>query len=130
LADEERERRLNYDRRKLKEHRVVESFFRAARVSYDHAKSAADDRQIQRGLAAGLLQTQKRVEQIDHWGVNSNLLPDYAELLKALSGAYPQARIAALSGDIAGLDEMRAQLDAHFERIASLLAEAAEAKDE
>jgi hypothetical protein len=130
MAAEEHERRLNYDKRHLKEHRAVLKFLVATRARYDHANSKAAVGAIQRRLPPAVDGVRARIAAIDHWGNNSNLLGDYDALLKALSDAYPAARLAFLDGDRAPLDAQHAEFDRRLKHIRDWLAEAAEAKDE
>jgi hypothetical protein len=130
LEEEERERRLNYDRRKLADDRRVVSILRTARTRYDRA---ADERAVlsaQKTLRAARPQLEKAFDSIDHWGVSSKTLPEYRQLVELFSEAYPSARVAALSGSRTSLDELERRVNAHFESIDSWLHEAAESEDE
>jgi len=130
MASEEHERRLNYDRRHMKEHRAVLRFLVATRARYDRAKNKAAVLAIQKRLPPAVEETRRRITQIDHWGNNSNLLGDYDAMLRALSDSYPAARIASLDGDRAPLDAQKADLDRRTKQIKDWLVEAAESKDE
>jgi len=130
MAAEEHERRLNYDRRHMKEHRAVLRFLVATRARYDRAKTKAAVLAIQKRLPPAVEETRRRITQIDHWGNNSNLLGDYDVMLKALSDSYPAARVAFLDGDHAPLDAQRADLDRRTKQIKDWLVEAAESHDE
>jgi len=130
MASEEHERRLNYDKRHLKEHRAVLKFLIATRARYDRAKSKPAVLAIQKRLPPAVEDIRRRITKIDHWGNNSNLLGDYDAMLKALSDIYPAARTAFLDGDRAPLDAQTAEFDRRVSHIKDWLAEAAEAKDE
>jgi hypothetical protein len=130
MAEEERERRLNYDRRKSKDHRAVVSFLKSSRASYDRATTKAAILAAERKLSSEIGGVRERIEKIDRWRVNSNLLEDYRALLELLSGPYPAARSSALSGDSRNLDALRAEFDTRMNTIAQWLARAAEAEDE
>ena len=45
-------------------------------------------------LPATIEAVRRRIDRIDHWGVNSNLLADYDAMLRALADGYPAARIS------------------------------------
>jgi hypothetical protein len=130
LAYEEKERKLHYDRDRLKQHRAVVKFLVATRARYDRAKTKAAVTAIQTRLPSAVDGVRKQITAIDKWGTNSNLLEDYDAFLKALSDGYPTARLTALDGDRAPLDELRAELDRRTRHIKDWLAEAAESKDE
>jgi hypothetical protein len=70
------------------------------------------------------------VSEIDPWGVNSPLLPDYAALENSLTDAYADAKLAALNGDASALVAVRAEFDQHMKKIAAWLEEAAESEGE
>lgn len=76
------------------------------------------------------VEARRRIADIDHWGVNSNLLTDYAAMLDALAEPYAQAKLDSLRGEAAALDAQRAAFDAHEHGIETWLAEAAASKDE
>ena len=130
LAEEERERRLRYDRDRMKEHRAVVGFLVATRARYDRARSKAAVTAIATRLPPAIDGVRRRITRIDHWGVNSNLLADYDAMLRALADGYPAARIAALAGDRAALATLSAELDTRQKRINDWLEEAAETEDE
>jgi hypothetical protein len=130
LAREERERRLHYDRRKLSQHQVVLSLLRNAQKGYDRAKTAPAVARVQRALGPQITLISKRILDIDHWGVNSNLLEDYAALLAMLAGDYPAARIDAVGGAPRGQDELRARWAERERKITDWLTEAEGSEDE
>ena len=130
MAAEERERRLHYDRDRLKEHRAVLKFLVATRGRYDRARTKTAVLAIQRRLPPALDGVRALITRIDHWGNNSNLLGDYDAMLNALAVAYPAARIAALEGNRVPLGGVRANFDRHIDHIKAWLAEAAQANDE
>lgn len=130
MAAEEHERMLFYDRDRLTQHRAVLKLLVAARARYDRAKTKAAVLATQKRVAQTVDDVRRRITQIDHWGTNSKLLPDYDAYLKALSDGYPAARIASLDGHTDALDTLRGDLDQRTRHIKDWLAEAAAAKDE
>jgi hypothetical protein len=130
LAFEERERKLRYDRDRMKQHRTVLRFLVATRARYDRAGSKAAVTAIRERLPPAIEAARQRIARIDHWGVSSNLLVDYDAMLKLLAEGYPAARIDALAGDPAPLALAKADLDAREKRINDWLEEAAETEDE
>jgi hypothetical protein len=115
LAEEERERKLRYDRDRMKDHRAVLRFMESTRARYDRAANAAAVAAIRARLPPAIEAVRGRITRIDKWGVNSGLLQDYDAMLKALADTYP-----------AGKEDF----DAREQRIKDWLAEAAEAEDE
>jgi hypothetical protein len=130
LEEEERERKANYDRRHLKEHRAVVAFLRGARASYDNAKTALDLKRLQSSWPSAVLAIRKRIDKIDPWRVNSNLLKDYEALLEAFETRYPAARLAELGGDATAATDVRGDVEAHLKHIDDWLTEAERAEDE
>ena len=130
LAAEERERKLHYDRDRMKDHRAVLRFLVATRARYERATSKAAVLAIQSRLPPAIEKVRKRIARIDHWRVNSNLLGDYDVLLTALADTYPAARISFLDGERAPLLALRADFDRRFKSMNDWLAEAAESEDE
>jgi hypothetical protein len=130
LAAEERERQLQFDSQRLKEHRAVLKLLVAARARYDRAKSKTAVLSVQKRLPPAVEEIRRRITQIDRHGNSSRLLGDYDAYLKALSEDYPAARVAALGGDRAPLASLQADLDARTKHIKDWLAEAAASKDE
>ena len=130
LAAEERERQLQFDGQRLKQHRAVVKLLTAARARFDRAKSKAAVLSAQKRLPPVVEEIQRRIKQIDRWGNNSRLLVDYDTYVKALSAHYPAARIDMLEGHPAALDTIRGQLDEVTKRINSWLAEAAHPTDD
>ena len=130
LAAEEHERKLHYDRDRLKGHRAVLKLLVAARARYDRAKTKAAVLAVQKRVPATAEDIRRRIKQIDQWGTNSNLLGDYDAFVNALGTPYPAARIAAIGGDHAALDALAADLDRRTSHIKDWLAEAAASKDE
>ena len=127
---EERERQLGYDRRKMKEHRALLGVLLSARKRYDAARTPAAVAALSARTPALVEEAHRRLAAIDHWGVNSRLLPDYQALLQALSDTYPAAVTAALNGDRGPLKEARADLDQRVEAMRRWLKAAAESEDE
>jgi len=130
LREEERERRLGYDRRRLREHREVIQRLREIRQNYAAAKNDAATRRVQAQLNASLPKFEKLLDAIDHWRVSSTLVPEYSKLVQIFAEQYPEARIAALSGEKASLMALETDIAARFEHIDAELHEAAESEDE
>ena len=130
LEEEEHERRLFYDRDRLKEHRAVLKLLVAARARYDRAKSKTAVLAVQKGLPPTVDDVRRRITQIDQWGTNSNLLIDYEAYLKALSDGYPAARIESFEGRADAQATIRRDLDQRTRHIKEWLAEAAASKNE
>lgn len=128
--EEERERKANYDRRRMADHRAVVTFLRGARQSYDTAKTPDAVLRAQKALPAAIANARARIEKIDHWRVSSNLLGDYDALLASLADTYPAACVSALAGDRAAFDAERAAVDARFRKIDEWLEYANEAEEE
>lgn len=129
LAHEERERQLGFDRRHLRQHRAIVGLIAAARRSYDQARTPAAVERAAARMPARLAAIRRQVAGVDHWGVNSHLLADYAALEDALEHGYPAAKRAASSrsaGDSAApdLERIRADFDRHMRAIAAWLDEA------
>ena len=127
---EERERQLGYDKRRLKEHRAVIKRLRAARARYDRALTAGAVVRASSRMPALIADVRDRIVAIDHWGVNSPLLKDYDALIAALTGAYPEARLASLRGDADALTRLRRDLDHRIRKMTDWLGQAARSEDE
>ena len=117
LVKEERERKLRYDRDRIKDHRAVLRFLVAPRARLDRATTPAAQAAARARLPPAIEAVRQRITKIDKWGTNSNLLADYDAMLKALAGTYPTP-------------ELKADLDAREKRIKDWLAEAARTEDE
>jgi hypothetical protein len=130
LKEEERERKANYDRRRLKEHRLLLASLRQARERYESAKTKPAVLKLQADSERLRTSSLQRIDAIDHWRNSSGLLDDYAALLDALSNAYPQARLRALAGDDADLERVRRDVDARLAKADDWLAYAERAEDE
>jgi len=130
LKDEERERRLNYDRRKLPEHERIVKVLSKARRSYDRASTESAVRAAQAKFRSTVPGFEKTFTDIDHWGQSSKLLPDYRALVAAFSERYPAARVSALSGSLAAFNAITREVDDRFQRIDEWMREAADSEDE
>jgi hypothetical protein len=130
MAHEERERKLHYDRDRMKDHRAVLRFLVATRARYERATSKAAVLAIQARLPPAIEKVRRRIARIDHWRVSSNLLGDYDVLLAALADTYPAARISFLAGDRAHLLALRADFDRRLKAMNNWLEEAAQSQDE
>jgi hypothetical protein len=130
LEAEERERKLGYDRRKLEQHRALLALLRGARARYERAPNEREVLSIRASMRALADDARRRIADIDHWGVNSNLLTDYAAMLDALAEPYAKAKLASLRGESAALEAQRADFTAHEHEIEAWLAEAVASKDD
>lgn len=130
LEHEEEERQMIFDHNRLKEHRALVKVFAAARAKVDRARNAAAIEKARAEMPQQLAEIQKRVTEIDHWGNNSRVLPNYAALSTALGGPYLDAKLAALEGDQTALKQARASFDDQLKTITSWLAKAEEGEDE
>jgi hypothetical protein len=128
LEEEERQRKANYDRRHMKEHRELLALLRSTQARYDQAKTATAVKQIQAGGRAGLDALRARVDKIDHWRVSSSVVSDYEALLDALASSYPAARLSELEG--APASGVRGDFEARLKHIDERLAAAEQAEDE
>lgn len=130
LEEEERERKLRHDRRKLRDHRRVSQLFRSTQKQYDRAASERAVTAAQNIFRSQLPQLEKSFDAMDHYGESSLLVPQYRKLVEIFEGAYPSARIAALGGSKSSFDEVEARAKQHFETISEGLKEAARDEDE
>jgi hypothetical protein len=130
LEEEEHERRLGYDRRRLGQHRAVLASLHGLRQRYDRAKTnraVASASAFCRDRAPEL---RRRITAIDPWGVSSKLLGDYGAMVDVLTGPYPAALLASIAGDPRQLHELRADWDRRVRKVQDWLAEAAASEDE
>jgi hypothetical protein len=123
LLHEEHERRMRYDKLRLRQHRAVFKLLKEARARYERARTTAAVDTIRPQVAALLEDVQGHIAAIDRWADSSYFLEDYDAALAILTDPYPQAKIAALKGDAAALAKLRAALDAHSSKIAERLVE-------
>ena len=130
MDDEERERQLDFDRKRLKRHRAVVALAEAARADYDRAATEAALTKARAEASHRFEEIRKRVTDLDHWGNNSRLLADYAALEQSLSTDYPDARLSALKGDATALKTVQSAFDQHLKTIADWLEEAERGEDE
>jgi hypothetical protein len=130
LAAEDHERKLLYDRGRLKQHRALLKLLVAARARYDRAKTKSAVASAQKRLPPLVEEARRRITEIDHWGNNSNLLGDYDAYLKALTDTYPGARNDSIDGKPTALNAIRNELDERTRHIQAWLTEAAASKDE
>jgi hypothetical protein len=127
---EERERQLSFDKNRIPQHRGVIQLLAAARVRYDRAKTKTAVERVRAAMPAVRQDLQARTTEIDHWHANSPLLADYDAEMADLDGAYPDAKLAALSGDAQPLRAVRARMDQRKKKIAAWLAAAEESEGE
>jgi len=122
LQEEERERKVLFDRRRLKEHRQVLASLRETRARYDRAKTPARLLELKREWPRLSAPIQQRIAKLDRWGNSSNLLGEYAALLHILAADYPDGRVAALSGSQEQLAAAAREADLHTKKIVDWLA--------
>ena len=130
LRHEEEERQMWFDQPRLEQHRAVAKLFAASRARYDRARTEAAVAKVRAEMPRRLAEVRSRVTKIDPWGNNSRLLPDYDALSTLLSGAYPDACVAAIKGDHAALEQARAGFDQRMQHVEHWLAEVAAESDE
>jgi hypothetical protein len=130
MDHEEEERQTLFDRKRLKQHRALIKLIAAARARYDHARTEAAVAKVQQDMPRQVAEMRRRVTEIDPWGVNSRLLPDYAALTAALSDTYAPAKIAAIKGDASALTQLHADFDQRMKKMNDWLHEVEESKDE
>jgi hypothetical protein len=130
LDREEEERQMLFDRPRLKQHRAVVRMLETIRSRYDRAKTEPAVAKVRGDASRQLDEVRKRVSELDPWGVNSRLLPDYAALENTLANEYAGAKLAMLAGDATQLASVRANVDKHLHVIDEWLEEAAESEHE
>jgi hypothetical protein len=117
MVHEEDERQMQFDLQREEQHRGLRKLIAASRARYDQARSEAALAKVRAEMPRKLADIEKQVKQLDPWGNNSRLLPDYAALSAALAGPYPDAKLAALHGDAHALDSLRADFDQRLQKI-------------
>jgi hypothetical protein len=130
LVAEERERKLAFDRRKLDGHRVVVAMLRTARDRYDRATTRQGVEKARALQVSTNAEIHDLIADIDRWGVNSNLLDDYAAMLALLSVDYPAARVASIGGNPRPLEDVKSSYDARERNVAAWLDEVATSSEE
>lgn len=130
LRREERERQELFDKPRVAQHRAVVKLLAAARRAYDDTRTKAAVSAARDGMPKRLAEIAARVKQIDPWGVNSPLLPEYEALQATLKDAYADAKLASLEGDTSALDRLGASFDARMKRIEDWLEEAEHSRSE
>lgn len=124
LEHEEEERQIAFDHARLKEHRAVVKLITAARARLDRAKTEAALDKAQADMPALITEIRDRIKDLDHWGNNSRLHPEYEALQFLLAGNYAAAKRAALQGDESALTQVRATYDLRMKGIADWLEKA------
>jgi hypothetical protein len=130
LKHEEDERQALFDKPRLAQHRALVKLIEADRARYDRARSEAALAKVRADMPKQLEEIRKRMQQIDHWGTNSRVLPDYDALANVLSGAYADAKLAALKGEPAAYERAHAEFEQRLEKIEDWLHEVAEGDEE
>lgn len=130
LREEEQERKVLFDRRRLAQHRLVLASLQATRKRYDSAKTPAAVLQAERSFAQERAIEQQRLEKLDRWRNSSNLSADYDALLELFASAYPEARRQALAGTTSPLDTVQREVDARTKKIIEWLSFVEKAKTE
>ena len=129
LAYEERERVLNFDRRKLKEHHALFRRIKAVRARVTGARTLSAVAKVQSELPQQVEQLQSGIKQVDPWGVTSRLLPDYQALVSLLQGPLAEAKAEALRGHPEALSAANASFNERLEHMEELLEEAEESEE-
>jgi hypothetical protein len=124
LEEEEHERQIAFDAQRIPEHRAVVQLVSAARARYDAATTVEAVTRARSDVGGRVKELRKKVTELDHWGVNSRLLPDYAAFEAMLEKDYPDAKAAALKGDSRPLEEARSRFEAHMKTVEAWLEEA------
>lgn len=127
---EERERQLSFDKNRIPQHRAVLQRLASMRARYDRAKSQAAVERVRAEMPAFRQDLKARTTEIDHWHANSPLLADYDAEMAELESAYPDAKLAALSGDAKPLRALRARMDERKKKMTKWLADAKESEGE
>jgi hypothetical protein len=130
LDFEEDERQMGFDRHHLREHEALLKSFKNARAHYDAARNESALKKVSAGMAHELAQIERKLKELDPWGNNSRVLPDYAALQAMLGPDYESAKRAAISGDDHALDQLRERFDARLERIEEWLEKSEESNEE
>jgi hypothetical protein len=130
MQDEEDERQAGFDKQHLAEHRALIKLINAARARYDAVRTEDALAKARTEAQASVADMRKRVTEMDHWGTNSRLLPDYAAIETTLETAYPDAKLAAIKGDKHAIDPVRAELDQRMKKMAAWLHEVEEGEHE
>lgn len=129
LDHEEDERQMGFDRRHLREHKALIKLFKNARAHYDDARDESALHKVSAGMPHELSQIERKLKELDPWGNNSRVLPDYAALQGMLGPTYENAKRAAMRGDAHALDQLQEGFKARLEHIDEWL-EKAEENDE
>jgi hypothetical protein len=130
MKDEEDERQALFDKQHLAEHRALIKLIAAARTRYDHARTEDAIAKARTEVVASMDDMHKRVTEIDHWGTNSRLLPDYAAIETTLDASYPDTKLAALKGDATAFKQVRDELDQRLKNMEAWLDEVEEGEHE
>ena len=75
-------------------------------------------------MPALITEIRERITELDHWGNNSRLHPEYQALQSLLTDGYGAAKLAALKGDASTLTQVRATYDLRMKGIADWLEKA------
>jgi hypothetical protein len=129
LAYEERERVLNFDKRRLKEHHALFRRIKAVRARVMAARTPTAVAKLQSELPKQIEQLQGGIKQVDPWGVTSRLLPDYQVLVNLLQGPLGKAKAEALAGHPDALAAANASFNERLEHMEELLEEAEESEE-
>lgn len=126
LKHEEDERQALFDKPRLPQHRALLKLIEADGARFDRARTEAALAKVRADMPRQVEEIRKRMQRIDHWGVNSRVLPDYDALATVLSGAYADAKLAALKGEPAAYERAHAEFEQRLEKIEDWLHEVAE----
>jgi hypothetical protein len=130
LDHEEDERQMGFDRRHLREHKALLKLLKSSRQRYDDAADESALQKVSADMPRQLAQIERKLKELDPWGNNSRVLPDYAALQAQLGPTYENAKRAALRGDDKALAKLREGFDARLEHIDEWLEKSEENEEE
>jgi hypothetical protein len=130
LDHEEEERQMGFDRRHLREHKALIKLLKNARSHYEAASNENALQKVSAEMPRELAQIERLRKELDPWGNNSRVLPDYAALQAVLGKPYADAKRAAISGNDRALEQLREGFDARLEHIDDWLEKSEENEEE
>jgi hypothetical protein len=117
LDREEDERQGIFDRQRLDQHRALMKQLSSARKQLDEQKGMIELNEARLGVTQQLDSVRAQLKQLDPWGTNSRLLPQYQALLELLTTRFVTAKQAAFGGDSKALETARMEFDAHLRKM-------------
>jgi hypothetical protein len=122
-AKKKHKRYLAFDGENMAVHRALLALITSARERYDRARSEAQLNAARAALPARLAKLEAGLIALDSKSVGSRLLEDYRALHAALSGSYPDAKLASLRGDASALGAAQASFDERLKAMRAWLDE-------